>query len=102
MGKKRTLQMSVKVVPPGTLPLNPNNPFAKESPTARRSGMIRTLIQSLARIRQQAPLAKCQHPVVTSAAIAIPQAAQTGLQRSRRSGNKNVRRRTTEKARANS
>lgn len=84
MGKKRTLRVSVKVVPPGTLQPNPKNPFARESPQVRRSGMIRTLIQGLARTRREITPPATRQPMRASPTVAVRQTARIGPRRSSR------------------
>ncbi|MBL8794293.1 MAG: hypothetical protein JNM56_10330 [Planctomycetia bacterium] len=53
MVRKRTLNMSVRVASPRSLKPNPNNPFKKESPEARREGMIQSLVAGLAVVIRQ-------------------------------------------------
>ena len=51
LGRKRKLRMEVRVVPPGSLAKNRNNPHTNKTPEQRRQRMLTTLIDSLARIR---------------------------------------------------
>ena len=47
MGRKRKLNMAVRVVPPGTLSPNPLNPYRNESPAERRRRMLDALARGL-------------------------------------------------------
>ena len=48
--RKRKLNMIVRVVPQGTLSPNVRNPYARNSPSDRRSAMLKTVTRGLANI----------------------------------------------------
>jgi len=51
MRRKRKLRMEVRIVPPGSLDENLNNPHRNKTPEQRRQRMLTTLIGSLAKIQ---------------------------------------------------
>lgn len=71
MGRKREVQMQVRVLPQGALPSNPKHPLANVTPESRRRRMLDILIRSLSKLRSTPP-EKGLHPPVLSDTNAPP------------------------------
>jgi hypothetical protein len=60
MARKRRLNMTVRVVSPGTLRPNLHNRHAELTPLQRREKMLRRLAQALAALHRRQPLLETQ------------------------------------------